>query len=169
LPPEAREALARLGGGVPGARWVPRENLHLTLRFIGEVDEGLADDLDAALAGIEAPGFACELTGVGHFGNPAQARVLWAGVEPARPVQFLYEKVESALVRSGLEPERRKFTPHVTLARLHHSPRDRIGAFLAEYGTFRFGPIEVDRFVLFRSFLGREAATYRAEAEYPLR
>src|SRR5258708_16753027 len=114
LPPETKLRLSLISAGVPGARWVDPGNYHVTLRFIGEVDEGMAGDIDAALARIHAKPFDLVLTGVGQFGD----RMLWAGVEKNPALLHLRDKVESALVRLGPEPEPRPCLPHVTLARL---------------------------------------------------
>ncbi|MGQ9366370.1 RNA 2',3'-cyclic phosphodiesterase [Azospirillum sp. ST 5-10] len=168
LPEDLRQRLSGLGGGVPGARWAEPENLHLTLRFIGEVPDDRLHDIDAALATVEAPAFDVVLDGVGVFGSGRNARVLWAGVERNEALGHLQAKVESALVRGGLPRDERKFSPHVTLARLKEAPRERIGRFLEERGLFRAGPVPVDHFTLFRSHLGRTGAVYEALRDYPL-
>src|ERR1700722_13094328 len=97
LTPELRLRLSTLCNGVPGARWVDAGNLHVTLRFIGEVDEGAASDIDEALQQIRAPRFSLALAGVGHFGM----RMLWAGVDRNPALFHLQDKVESAIVRLG--------------------------------------------------------------------
>src|SRR6185437_1775902 len=121
LPENIRARLLELQGGVPGARWSTNQQLHLTLRFIGEVDGDVAHDIDDTLAVIRAPAFALELSGVGEFGgkNP---RALWAGVKPNDALLHLQRKIETAMQRIGLPAEQRKFTPHVTLARLRGTP-----------------------------------------------
>ncbi|MBI4185403.1 MAG: RNA 2',3'-cyclic phosphodiesterase [Proteobacteria bacterium] len=170
LPQPIRDRLAGLCAGVPGARWVAPDNLHLTLRFIGEVDPPTADELDGALAGIAAPGFEISLVGVDCFqSNRQPPRVLWAGVEREPRLQHLYDKIESALVRAGLPPEGRKFRPHVTLARLRDAPGPRIGAWMHEHGLFRAGPVPVEAFVLYSSHPGADGSVYVEEAVYPLR
>lgn len=168
FPADVRDRLAGLGGGVPGARWTAADSLHLTLRFIGEVPDDTAADIDAALAEVRAPAFDLILDGVGVFGQGRNARVLWAGVERSEALAHLQAKVESALVRCGLPAEERRFSPHVTLARLKGAPQDRIGRFLAERGLFRAGPLRMDHFTLYRSHLGKGAAVYEGLREYPL-
>ncbi|WP_291299389.1 RNA 2',3'-cyclic phosphodiesterase [Elioraea sp.] len=171
LPSQVRERLRLLTGAkLPGARWVPPENMHLTLRFVGEVDHGRADDIDAALAGIAARGFELTLEGVGAFesGRRLQALSLWAGVVRNPALEHLRAKVESAVVRAGCEPERRKFSPHVTLARLDQPDPAKFGAWLHANALFRLGPVAVEHFTLFSSRLGRDGAHYTAEADYPL-
>ena len=165
LPPEVKLAVSLLCGGVPGARWVDAGNLHVTLRFIGEVDEGAASDIDAALAQIRAPRFAIALAGVGHFG----LRMLWAGIERNPALTHLHEKVESAVTRLGFAPEGRRYAPHVTLARLKGPAEPRLQAFLAEHALFRAAPFAVDRFSLVASYLTKSGAIYEDQADYPLR
>ncbi|HYD32759.1 MAG TPA: RNA 2',3'-cyclic phosphodiesterase [Azospirillaceae bacterium] len=166
--PEAiRDRLSGLAGGVPGARWTDPHNLHLTLRFIGEVDAGRVEDIDEALAAVQAPAFTLVLDGVGQFGR-GKARMLWAGVERTEALNHLQAKVESAVVRAGIPAEERKFTPHVSLARLKDAPMPRVARFLEDRGLFRAGPILIDRFVLFRSHLGHNGPHYEMLREYPL-
>jgi 2'-5' RNA ligase len=168
LPDTIRFQLSLLCSGIPDTRWVPPENLHISLRFIGEVDGGMFDDIDAALAVIRAPAFTLELTGVGHFGNGARPRALWAGVARQPALQHLRDKVESAVVRTGLEPEGQKFKPHVTLSRLKSVPISKLQDFLVRNSLFRTPPFEVTHFTLYSSFLGHEAASYRPERIYEL-
>ena len=160
--------LAGTQGGVPGAHWVTPESLHLTLRFIGEVDGAQAAEIDAALAAISAPAFTLSVSGVGQFGSGRHLRALWAAVTPAEPVAFLAAKVEAALVQAGIEPEGRKFIPHITLARLKHAAEGRVAHWLETNAALHAGPMAVDSFVLYRSHLGKEAAHYEVLAEYPL-
>jgi len=169
LPETVRERLGALTQArLPGARWVPPENMHLTLRFVGEVDHGLADDIDAALAGISARGFSLTLEGIGVFESGRRLHALWAGVERNAALEHLRAKVESAVVRTGCAPERRKFSPHVTLARLDQPDGAKLGGFLHDHGLFRLGPVAVEHFTLFSSRLGRDGAHYTAEADYAL-
>jgi 2'-5' RNA ligase len=168
LPEGVRQHLGLLSGGVPGARWVDPENLHLTLRFIGEVDGGWADDIGAARSGISAKPFDLTLAGIGHWGTRERATTLWAGVEKNPGLSHLHDKIESTLVRLGLEPEGRKFSPHVTLARLSGSPDSRVAKFIADHNLFRLPPFRVTAFTLFSSFLSRGGAIYTPEADYAL-
>lgn len=165
LPETVRGHLRLLCGGVPGARWSEPENLHLTLRFIGEVSEDVAQDIDAALAQIHAPAFSLTLTGVGMFGG-SKGRQLWAGVADTPALLHLQAKCESALVRIGLAPEGRSFLPHVTLARLKDAPLARVTRFLEEYSLFRAPSFPVSEMVLFASFQGRSGVTYDPVRQY---
>ena len=164
LPPELKLRLSLLCSGVPGARWVDPGNYHLTLRFIGEVDEGLAGDIDESLARIQAPRFDMALAGVGHFGD----RMLWVGVDKSPPLVHLRDKVESALVRLGLAPETRRYAPHVTLARLRNVGEAKLHSFISEHALFRAAPFAVAQFSLVASYLTKSGAIYEDQADYPL-
>lgn len=169
LPDPLRRALALLGGGIPGASWVAEENLHLTLCFLGETDEGTAADIDEALAGLLAPAAEVQVAGMGQFGEGERARLLYAGVARTPALVHLQERVEAAVVRGGGPREKRKFAPHVTLARLKGAAMPRVQGFIAAHALFRPAPFVADRVVLYSSHLGRDGAIYRAEADYPLR
>ena len=168
LPETLSERLTGLRGQIPGARWVPPENHHITLRFVGEVDEEVAADLDVSLARIDAPPFELALHGVGHFESRGLVRSLWAGVEPDQALDHLHAKIESACQRVGLEPEGRKFHPHVTLARCRDTRTARIAGFLADHGGFGAPAFPVGSFALYSSTLGRGGALYSREVDYPL-
>lgn len=169
LPPETRQRLALLAGaGIPGARWVPPANYHLTLRFIGEVPGHVAEEIDLALAALRAPGFALELAGLGTFARSGRDTALWAGVARNPALEHLAAKVETAMQRIGLPPERRRFAPHVTLARLDNAVPEKLAAFVQAHNLFRAASFDVAHFTLFSSRLGKEAAVYTPEVEYPL-
>jgi len=168
LPWSLRERLGFLAGGLPSARWVPAENLHCTLRFIGEVPAWRAEEIDAALLGLRAPGFSLSLVGVGVFNRGAKAASLYADVERSPALDHLQAKVETALQRSGLDAERRRFAPHVTLARVDTVPELRLAAWVQANNLFRAEPVVVEHFTLFSSRMGKEASAYTAEVEYAL-
>jgi 2'-5' RNA ligase len=168
LPEPVRVGLSLLCGGLPGVRWVAPENMHLTLRFIGEADGGLVEDIDVALSGIRAPRFPVAIAGTGFFGNGNRVRVLWAGVERAAGLMHLHDKIESALVRLGLPPEPQKFTPHVTIGRGRGAPVPRLQTFIESHGLFRAPAFEAGRFALFSSFATRSGSVYQEERSYPL-
>jgi len=168
LPERLRPWIQGLQAGVPGAKWASPENLHLTLRFIGNVDGRLFADIMDALAAVRSPAFDLQLGGLGKFGERGRAESLWVGADRSEPLTRLQGKVEGALQRLGLDPEHRKFLPHLTVARLKGAPSGRVADWLTAHSSFALPPFRVDRFTLFSSYLAREGAIYRAEAEYPL-
>jgi 2'-5' RNA ligase len=174
LPWWLRERLSLLSGaGIPGARWVPPENYHLTLRFIGETPSHRAEDIDHALAALRGRGFSLTLAGLGVFARNGpkggRSTTLWVGVERNPQLDHLQSKIETALQRVGLEPERRRFAPHVTLARLDPVvPEAKLAAFVQAHNLFRSEPVPIEHFTLFSSLLGKEQSVYTAEVEYPL-
>jgi 2'-5' RNA ligase len=165
----ARQRIAALvGGGIPGARWVPPENYHMTLRFIGEAPAHRAEEIDIALASLRARGFSLTLAGLGTFAKGGRSTALWVGVERNPQLDHLQNKIETALQRIGLEPERRRFQPHVTLARLDNVAEGKLVSFVQAHNLFRAEPVPVEHFTLFSSQLGKEASVYTAEVEYAL-
>jgi 2'-5' RNA ligase len=167
LPDAVLRSLALLQSGVPGARWMTREQLHVTLRFIGEADGRGAAAIDDALSSIAAPAFTLELKGVGQFGG-RQSHSLWVGVRANEALSHLQRKIESALQRIGLEPDGRKFTPHVTLARLKGTPNGRVVDFLTDHALYASAPFAVEGFVLYSSLTTPSGSLYRAEKAYRL-
>jgi len=170
LPDDVAERLIALMKGVPGAKWRPRENLHMTLRFFGDVPEPVADDIDAALgeaAEANAP-FELQLKGAGSFGG-ADPHALWVGARESPELTKLAKDCERAARRAGLKPEPRKFSPHVTLAYLNNAPLDRVQAFEQRLGLFETRPFRVERIALYSSQVRKSAPSlYRLEAEYLL-
>jgi 2'-5' RNA ligase len=167
LPFALRERLAAIEVGLPGFRWVPEENLHLTLRFIGEVDEDVANDLHDALTAVRGTPFPAAIAGSGIFETGDRPHTFYASVEKTDALTRLQGKIESALVRAGQEPEGRKFTPHITLAKLRDTPASRLQPFLAAHALLR-DEWMVEHFTLFSSQLGSGDPVYTAEADYPL-
>ena len=168
IPPAYGELLARRCTGLVDARWIDPANMHVTLRFIGDIDEGAADDVDASLATIEAPAFDLRLSGFGSFGSERRMRAVWAGIEPSPVLVHLHDKVESAVVRAGFPPEGRKFSPHVTLARLKGTSPTQVRDFVETQDDLAATPFPVRHFTLFKSHLSHSGASYRPAAEYPL-
>ena len=167
-PPRAiRDLLLSAMGGISGARWQNDDQLHITLRFIGEVDRRQAEDIDAALRSVRHARFEVRLSGVGSFEKRGQPSAVWAGVTPAVALATLHKKIDQALVRVGLEPERRAYLPHVTLARLGRSAGP-IGGFLEQAGDLSTPLFMVADFALFESDLTAEAAVYSIVERYPL-
>jgi 2'-5' RNA ligase len=160
LPVAARTRLTGLCYGIEGARWVVPENLHLTLRYIGEIDEPAAADVVHALEQVQSPGFELQLDGVGHFESGRKIRSLWAGIAPQPALIALQERIDGALFRAGFAADGRKFSPHITLARLGRAPASKVHSWLEGNGAFCHPPIEVAEFVLFASHLGQGGAIY---------
>ncbi|MDA1090527.1 MAG: RNA 2',3'-cyclic phosphodiesterase [Proteobacteria bacterium] len=167
LPGELRARLSALRGGLKGARWVAEANLHLSLRFIGEITGGFEADIDAALQPLRVPAFSLTVAGLGAFERRGRVHAVWAGVEKSDALMALHEKIESALVRAGLEPEHRKFKPHVTLARLNGGSAADAGLYIETHAAFAAAPFVVDRVTLFESHLGHGGSHYVALADYP--
>jgi 2'-5' RNA ligase len=169
LPRELRQRVAALsGGGIQGARWVPPENYHVTLRFIGETPRHMAEEIDHALAAIKVRGFPLSLAGVGTFAKGGRGNSLWVRVERNPQLEHLQSKIETALQRCGLEPERRRFQPHLTLARLDNAANSKLASFVQAHNLFRAEPMPVEHFTLFSSLLGKDKPVYTAEVEYAL-
>lgn len=168
LPERQRDHLRIVCGGLPGAKWVDPASLHLTLRFIGEIDGGAARDVDSALSQIRAPAFDLAITGIDCFEQGGKIHTLWAGVETQPFLVHLRDKVESAVVRSGLPPERRRFRAHITLARFKNGSGERVGPFLQRFSRFSAEAFAVESFTLFRSHLLSGGPHYEPLAEYAL-
>lgn len=166
-PSHVRDALLDLMGGISGARWQDDDQLHLTLRFVGEVDRHQAEDLHAALGSIHHPSFELAVSGLGMFDRRGIPTTVWAGVTPAEPVHTLHKKVDQAIDRVGIEPDRRAFHPHITLARLGRDTGP-VDGFLAQSGTVRGEPFRADAFGLYESRLTPEGAVYTLLETYPL-
>lgn len=168
LPELLAQQLVLLQGGIPGARWEPAEKLHLTLHFIGETDAGHMRRLEAGLRRIQAAPFSLALRGVGHFPPRGQPRVVWAGVDAPPDLVQLHARVGRMLEEEGAEIERRKFAPHVTLARLRDAPAAKVAEFIVHHNLFSTPPFAVDRFTLMSSVRGPRGSSYREEASFPL-
>jgi 2'-5' RNA ligase len=168
LPPGVTERLHGLRGGVPGARWVAPENIHLTLRFIGDVEDSVFADVDDALGRVAGPAFDLEINGAGEFSRGRRPVMIWAGIAPNSSLGDLQRRIEASLIKAGFPPEGRRFTPHVSLARVKDGARARVQEFVANNALLHIAPFPVPQFTLFSSHLGRRAASYRAEAAYPL-
>ncbi len=168
LPDVVIDGLGALSAGVPGARWIEPENMHLTLRFLGEVDEARYEDVVEALDGVRAPVFELTLESFGTFSQGQIPHRLWVGVRRSEPLLQLQGKIERALVRAGFEPERRRFTPHVSLARLRDAPLDRLGDFMRRHEPFRMPTFVVEHVALFSSHLSKGNADYQVEERFAL-
>ena len=165
FPPETRLRLSLLCGGVTGARWVDAGNLHLTLRFIGEVDRLAAQDIAAALGRVHGAPFTLALGAPGSFDTRGITDNLWIGVTPQDAIKALNQRIEQALARVGIAPETRAFLPHITLARLNRSA-GAIDGFLAR--VLPATTFEVAGFALYESTLGGGGSNYEIVGRYRL-
>jgi 2'-5' RNA ligase len=166
-PEEIRDLLIDAMDDSPDFRWQDEEQLHLTLRFVGEVDRPVADDLAAALGRIRAESFELRIAGVGRFEQRGSG-ALWAAVEPKPPLAALAAKVERVCQQVGLEAERRAFHPHITLARWKGRRSREVADFLDRRRGLSSQPFEVTEFILFESQLSRHGAHYQDVANCPL-
>ena len=167
LPAALREAcLDAMDGGPDGWAWQDEDQLHLTIRFIGEVDRPMAEDIASALGSLHAPASTIQLEGVGHFDHGPRS-ALFARVGPRAPLQALHDKVDRLLVRTGLEPERRAYLPHITLAR-KRGATDHPDLWIEARAGLSSDLVMVSHLTLFESHLGRHGPTYEAIARYPL-
>ena len=166
IPESMRVRLSLLRGPLPAARWIQPENMHITLRFAGDIAPRTADDFADQLAQVSFEPFSVSIAGAGAFGG-RDPRVLWAGVEPSLELQALYRAHERAACAAGLVPDPRTFKPHVTLARMRGSRQRAVAQFLEDVGDLRIEPFTVERFVLLSARPGSGGPPYGLEAVYP--
>lgn len=166
-PRPVRALLMRAMHGISGARWQSDEQLHLTLRFIGEVDHHRAEDVAAALGALHAPVIGARIAGVGLFERQGRPHMVWAGTEPQEPLAALHRKVDQLLARVGITPETRAFVPHVTLARLNRGSGP-VASFLALNSDLASPAFEFAEVMLYESELGHGGSRYHPVARYPL-
>jgi len=169
-PPAIRALLADAMDGVPQARWQDDDQLHLTLRFIGEVDRPVAEDVAAALVQVHAPVPTVRISGVGVFDRRGRVDTLWAGVSPHDALAHLHRKVDQACVRAGLPPESRAYQPHVTLARLPGSAgrAPEIDGWRAVHAGLSSESFAMPHLILYQSHLGHGGASYEPVMRWPL-
>ncbi len=167
IPRDAALSLSLLRGGLPGARWIDVENYHVTLRFIGDVEGRVADDIVNGLDRISRSGFDIRLSGVGAFGNK-KPHALWAGVAPSAELSALQAEIDRICLRNGASADARKFTPHVTIARLRNASPLEIASYLSGHGSFSSAPFRVGRFVLMSSRDSVGGGPYVVEEAWPL-
>jgi 2'-5' RNA ligase len=166
-PATARGALRAVMAGAPGARWQDDEQLHCTLRFLGELDHHAAEDVAAALGGLRHEPIAARLEGIGCFDRAGRIDALWAGVAPREPLKALHDKVGRLLGHAGIAPDERAYLPHITIARFPRAlaPAPGIEARIARPDCAPFLFTEVR---LYESLLGPDGAIYETVARYKL-
>jgi len=167
IPSDAALSLSLLRGGLPGARWIDVENYHLTLRFIGDVEGHIADEIANALDRVRRPPFSLALSGVGAFGSK-KPHAIWAGVKASPDLTALQAEIERICQRIGVPADPRKFVPHVTLARLKNSNANDVAYYLSARGNFSTAPFRVSRFVLMSSRDSVGGGPYIVEEAWPL-
>ncbi len=164
LPAAIRERLLGIMGGIRGARWQDDTQLHLTVRFIGEVDRHQAEDIAAALGSVRHPPFEIALSGAGSFGKRGKG-ALWAGVAPHDELKALHKMVDQACVRAGVDPDNRAYHPHITIARLGRHA-GRVEPFIERWAGLSSEAFSVDGTCLYESRLGSEGASYKIIERY---
>lgn len=169
-PASVRAQLRAAMGGVPQARWQDDDQLHLTLRFIGEVDRRVAEDIAVALGHLRAAPIEVALAGTGAFDKHGRSDAIWAGVTPHDALAALHNKVDRALTGAGVTPDTRAYLPHITLARLPRSAgvEPEIARYLADTAGLTSDPFTLGHVTLFESTLGRGGARYEVVERYPL-
>jgi 2'-5' RNA ligase len=167
-PEEVKDQLTEICFGLPGAKWVEPEQMHITLKFIGEVDGAVLREAREALATIPVNPFEVTVKGVGFFPPRGDPQMLWAGINGNDRLVQLRNKIETTLERAGIGREKRKFAPHIGLANVKHTPSPKIAGYLTEYALFQLPPFEVAEFCLYSSHLGSERAIHTVEEVYPL-
>lgn len=163
LPESIRTELVRLNPKVKGLRWLPAEQLHLTMSFLGEVDADGEQRLHEALAPVKVPTFFLPVTGIGTFGG-ARPTIVWAGVGHGHPHLFaLHKHLQDAVLHAGLEADLKPFHPHITLGRARGISRAALKPFLHQHAATEFDLWKVTSFTLFSSQLTHEGSIYKAE------
>ncbi len=168
IPEDLKIRLQSVSTGLRGAKWVRWEGMHVTLKFLGEVDSETARDVDAELDAISFPPFDLKPNGFGYFERGHRIHMVWAGFQPCDALAALQAKIDAAALRAGFARDNRKFKAHVTLGRLKNGRADDVGAWLVANEHHALPPFTVERFALYRSHLAREGAMYEELAEYML-
>lgn len=166
-PRPVRDLLRAAMHGISAARWQDDDQLHLTLRFIGDVDRHIAEDIAATLGALHAPVISARIAGVGLFDRKRHLHTVWAGVEPLAPLAGLHRKVDQLLTRAGVTAETRAFVPHITLARLNRTAGP-VAPFLAQSSGLVSPSFDFTHVILYESELTRSGARYHPVARYPL-
>jgi len=166
VPDKTAACLAPVQQGLHSARWVARQNLHVTLRFIGSVNERVADEVDDALTSLKAKPFTLQATHLGSFGDSKNARSVWAGLAPSEPLNHLNAKIERLFQQLGLAADKRKYMPHITLGRVRDISNGDVAKWIEGAGKLDCAPFEVTRLVLLSSQTRAEGAVYTPERYY---
>lgn len=168
IPPEVKEELYRFSCGLPGARWVADDQFHLTLHFIGEVDGAVFRDIRDQLKDVRGDAVEMRLSGIGLFSSRKTPKVLWVGVQKNDALEMLRNRIGSALRKAGVQVERRKFAPHITLARLRNAPEEKLARFVAAHNLYSSRKFGIEDFKLYSSVLTSKGAFHNVEEVYHL-
>jgi RNA 2',3'-cyclic 3'-phosphodiesterase len=168
LPERIKDDITAMYMALPGARWAPEEQLHLTLRFIGEVPGDIAEKVTTALRSVATPPFSLTIKGIGFFPPRKQPNILWVGISENEELMRLQSRIERAITSIGIDPEERKFHPHITIARLHGSPPQKLAEYITQNSLFATEQFSVSSFHLYSSTLGKEGAHHAKEASFAL-
>lgn len=169
LPEAIKAQLKLICTGLDGAKWVSHQQMHLTLRFIGDADETQQTDIQTGLATIHATSFKMSLAGVGQFPPKGKPRVLWVGIEAEAELNPLQQKIEHIIRAVGFAPDDHAFSPHITLARFKMPPsRENMQRYMEHHQSFRTEALDVKQFILYSSQLTPSGSIYRQEGAFPL-
>jgi RNA 2',3'-cyclic 3'-phosphodiesterase len=168
IPPHVRGALSGLRGGLAGARWIDPSDYHITLRFIGDISNRMACDIDSMLADVTRSTMSLRLSSLGSFGGD-KPHSIYAAVEPNRQLSELQAEIERIVRGCGVEIDKRKFQPHITLARLRNASSLDVAGYLSVFGYFSPQHFDSDRFVLYSARASTGGGPYMVETSYPLR
>ncbi len=166
VPDDVTACLTPLQTGLSGARWVPPEYFHITLKFLGKVQEPLADDIDEVLSKLKSKPFRLKLDGLGTFGDKGAPRSVYAAVAKSEPLERLALKVEHATKQFHLKVDKRKFTPHITLGRFNGVSNHEVAAWLERHGQIECPEFEVTDFTLFSTLNYPKGSVYMVERHY---
>jgi len=168
VPQNIRNALNIMQGGIGGAHWDDIENYHITLSFIGDIDESTAEEVDSLLASISLPAFDITLNGIGTFAAGDKLTHLWVGLEPSKELMFLKHRIDALLQHNHIPFDNRKYTPHVCLARLKGANEEQVVQFIQDHNLFKSHSFKVENFNLYQSYRGKNGTHYQPEATYDL-
>jgi 2'-5' RNA ligase len=169
LPADIKKSLTPLARGLGDVRWTSPDQQHVTLRFIGEIDNGRANDVADALSLVPGRPFELQLKGIGHFPPRGEPKVIWTGVAGNPELKDLKRRIDKALKQAGLGSDQQKYTPHVTLARLRRPPAQAgLATYLMRHSLYQSRPFPNSGFHLYSSWLQPEGPDYQLEASYQL-
>jgi len=166
MPEQVQDQISDLYTAIQGARWVPQDQLHITMRFIGETDIHTETSIITALEHIRFEPFHITVKSTGFFPLRKDPQVLWVGIDKNTELEKLQHAIERSLTALGIKTEGRTFHPHVTVARLDRPHKERVVQFITDNHLFKTEPFEVTEFHLYRSYPGKNGAQYVREASF---